>query len=999
MSLIPKSALEIVTVPDIVDNMSKSAIDYIETISHPILFDEMLRDEEKRHEKAKCSEIFGFTIRVLTPGECTTFNLDSSKDYYIITSIENGSVASIVGLKVGDVLIGVYNTNGRIRQIFDFVNEDALYNINGNRLFNDRTILYLCFRVLRYVYKNLLSFELEYLDVLSLYFKILNHTARFALPYTNNDVNDTIIDFGSVYFEKYIDGLTDYGQQQVGGVKGAATAATATAARAATATAATASPQGPGRRPQASQASASRNVMDEIKRLIEAERTLPPGPQKTAMQNEIQKIQDIQQKFIKENQERALAFKAKKKTVTPQVKSPKEEERFMFSQPLFQAPDITEEELESEIARAEEEIKQEEEARPFSRLSSQSFRTADESQPSSRSSSPLSFMTAADSQRPSRSSSRSSFMTAASLPSSRSSSRSSFMTADSQPSSRSSSRSSFMTADSQPSSGSSSSVRQQGQPPIFGSQGMGQSLGAVTGQGMGQAASNVAAQGMGQSLRAVGAQGMGQSLGAVGTQGMGQSLGAVGTQGMGQSLGAVGAQGMGQSLGAVGTQGMGQSLGAVGAQGMGQSLGAVGAQGMGQATSGVGAQGMGQATSAVGAQGMGQATSAVGAQGMGQATSAVGAQGMGQAMSGVGTQGMGQATSAVGAQGMGQATSAVGAQGMGQATSGVGAQGMGQATSGVGTQGMGQAASNIGSQGVRQAISGVAAQGVGQAASNIGAQGVGQSASAVRVQDLITRGLSRGELPTGTLIQGNIDISNQRFLLMNLYLNVIFKTLLSNNALKQKYDKSKIQNKPLFVPLVIQEKYMISPPQFYQLEAFPKIKFNDLDVIRKLNDVNLETKINENVFMGGDDGTRVTKMKLKENTRIKNKKNKFLIKLKNIKPKKHKTIKKKIRNIKQHKNELKHEINTKIKKYIKKYLQKKEKQLEVLESQITNAINANTNTNRINKYNFSFNKQENKIKIKKILNSNINNKINKFNKHKYSNSNNNKKKNTRKNYN
>jgi hypothetical protein len=239
----------------------------------------------------------------------------------------------------------------------------------------------------------------------------------------------------------------------------------------------------------------------------------------------------------------------------------------------------------------------------------------------------------------------------------------------------------------------------------------------------------------------------------------------------------------------------------------------------------------------------------------------------------------------------------------------------------------------------------------------------------------------------------NIDVTNQRFLLMNLYLNVIFKTLLSNNARKQKYDKSKIQNKPPFVPLVIQEKYMISPPQFYELEQFPKIKYNDVDVIRKLNDVNLETKINENDFIGA--GT-INRMKLKDNTRIKNKKNNFLIKLKYIKTKKHKTIKKKIRNIK-HKNELKHEINTKIKKYIKKYLKKKEKQLEVLESQITNATNT-YRTNRTNRYNFSFNKQENKSKIKKILNSNINNKINKFNKHKTKYNNNNKN-NTRKNYN
>ena len=246
----------------------------------------------------------------------------------------------------------------------------------------------------------------------------------------------------------------------------------------------------------------------------------------------------------------------------------------------------------------------------------------------------------------------------------------------------------------------------------------------------------------------------------------------------------------------------------------------------------------------------------------------------------------------VGSQGMGQGLGAVGAQGMGQAMSGVAAQGMGQAVGAVGSQGMGQSLGAVGSQGMGQAVNNVRAQGMGQAVGNVTSQGMGQAASAVRVQNLIITGLSRGELPTGTLIQGNIDVSNQRFLLMNLYLNVIFKTLLSNNALKQKYDRSKIKNKSPFVPLVIQEKYMISPPQFYQLEDFPKTKFNDLDVIRKLNDVNLETKINENIFMGAGT-TRVTVMKLKENTRINNKKNKFLIKFKHIKTKKQKTIKKK----------------------------------------------------------------------------------------------------------
>lgn len=108
--------LEIVTAPNQVNELTKDAIDYIDTISDPILFDEMLREEDKRDKQAKCSEIFRFTIRKLSPDECVKFKLDSSKNYQIITSIETESVASVVGLKVGDVLIGVYNTNGQIRQ-------------------------------------------------------------------------------------------------------------------------------------------------------------------------------------------------------------------------------------------------------------------------------------------------------------------------------------------------------------------------------------------------------------------------------------------------------------------------------------------------------------------------------------------------------------------------------------------------------------------------------------------------------------------------------------------------------------------------------------------------------------------------------------------------------------------------------------------------------------------------------------------------------------------
>jgi hypothetical protein len=39
--------LEIVTVPNQVNELTKDAIDYIDTISDPILFDEILREERQ----------------------------------------------------------------------------------------------------------------------------------------------------------------------------------------------------------------------------------------------------------------------------------------------------------------------------------------------------------------------------------------------------------------------------------------------------------------------------------------------------------------------------------------------------------------------------------------------------------------------------------------------------------------------------------------------------------------------------------------------------------------------------------------------------------------------------------------------------------------------------------------------------------------------------------------------------------------------------------------
>lgn len=219
---------------------------------------------------------------------------------------------------------------------------------------------------------------------------------------------------------------------------------------------------------------------------------------------------------------------------------------------------------------------------------------------------------------------------------------------------------------------------------------------------------------------------------------------------------------------------------------------------------------------------------------------------------------------------------------------------------------------------------------------------------------------------------------------MNLYLNVIFKALLLNNILKQKHDRLKGSNKQPYVPLQIQERYilMFDRPQIYSLRNynFSKTHFNDIDVINKLNTI-LETKIKITfIGMGGA---------LNKNKFL----NDFMNDVTNLKHvKNNKTLKKKIGKVK-NRHELQDKINSKIKTYIKNYLIKKEKQLEILEMQITSARN---------KYNVDFNKKEAKNKIQKVLNSSIKNKIKKFNKNKCNKlkcNNENKKNNTRKKYN
>ena len=180
--------------------------------------------------------------------------------------------------------------------------------------------------------------------------------------------------------------------------------------------------------------------------------------------------------------------------------------------------------------------------------------------------------------------------------------------------------------------------------------------------------------------------------------------------------------------------------------------------------------------------------------------------------------------------------------------------------------------------------------------------------------------------------------------------------------MKQKHTLSTPYN-----PLTIQENYIISGPQNYTIPTYPKINFNDINVINKLNEM-LETKIKITL---ASTGGRIIIDKNKFVNDIMNDVNK----LKNIKN--NKTLKRKIGKVK-NRHELEDKINSKIKKYIKNYLKKKEKQLEKLELQI---INAKKNLD------FQFNKKENKNKIKSRLNSNIIKKINKFNKNINSNEN------------
>lgn len=111
----------------------------------------------------------------------------------------------------------MYNTDENFKELLDYNDDEALYNLKGNMIYEDRTILYINIRVLRYV-KNILDFDVSYLNITPIIEisneNVLHHGKRFILPYLTNQQN-TITRFGSLYFSKYISGLTNF--EQVGG--------------------------------------------------------------------------------------------------------------------------------------------------------------------------------------------------------------------------------------------------------------------------------------------------------------------------------------------------------------------------------------------------------------------------------------------------------------------------------------------------------------------------------------------------------------------------------------------------------------------------------------------------------------------------------------------------------------------------------------------------------------------------------------------------------------
>jgi len=231
-------------------------------------------------------------------------------------------------------------------------------------------------------------------------------------------------------------------------------------------------------------------------------------------------------------------------------------------------------------------------------------------------------------------------------------------------------------------------------------------------------------------------------------------------------------------------------------------------------------------------------------------------------------------------------------------------------------------------------------------------------------------GLRLGILPSQTQ-----DMLKQRILLINLYLNQIFNTILLNHkkkklnpalpdlTIKSSYKYKDLSHNPLRV------KHAFDFPIYPKIDAtnYKKIisKLNaSLDQDKLISLTSCNDEYASSAAAGG--GGRL-------------KKNKNIIFNYPSRKRKQKTIKKKIRNIK-NKNSLKDKIRNKINKCIKKCIKKNNIQKQKQEKQQEN---------------------KNKYRIKKLLESKIHEKINKLKLNKtknWSKNKNNRRKYTHKNY-
>ena len=106
---------------------------------------------------------------------------------------------------MGDVIIGMYNSDNIVKQLLDYNDDEALYNLNGNMVYDNRTILYINIRVSRFDDKLNASY-VDYISplILNAGNNTLYHGHRFILPYETADTTNTILRVGSLFFKNYI---------------------------------------------------------------------------------------------------------------------------------------------------------------------------------------------------------------------------------------------------------------------------------------------------------------------------------------------------------------------------------------------------------------------------------------------------------------------------------------------------------------------------------------------------------------------------------------------------------------------------------------------------------------------------------------------------------------------------------------------------------------------------------------------------------------------------